>query len=703
MHRSMPRPTWILVTLAALAACDSRPELRPEPAPLEAAEDAHLRVLARIAFLEDRRSDGGGELEILAASSEPEVQERALLALGRMPFPELTGGVSAALVRALSDKRTKARAIAAFGLGLRADPATAGNLLSALSDPSAEVRARAVEAASRFDNPGMREELLYASSDPSPLVRAEAALAPHRWSSDDANSALVDSALVGMASAAPAKLLRERWGIELDPELKTEPEDIEVVWRALFSLARRKAERGREVFYLWARAPESVNARIFAVRGIGALATSDPRGLEILRESIADSDARVALEAARGLGRFPNAASLDALKRATRASSSALRGAAASALGEFEDHRENARKLLEKPLVDTSTAVRAAATVATAKLMGDGGAAELELRSLDGDPRLRRAVAQSCRHLSQPLAFSILTRLTRDPVGSVSFEAALGLGAVLSAGGRERAHELLKNQDNGLRLGAVLALQESPNVSDLAPLLGAYREASGDLKGELEYEILTCAASIDDDRALELLFLGLASSKAYTRVVARALFEEHFPASTLPAASPLPERHGALPEVMGLRIAPLVEIRTTAGSLVFELAPDAAPLHVHNFLSLAARGAYDGLDFHRVVGDFVIQGGDHRGDGNGARSWRGEPLRAEFSREKFVLGSLGMPRNADPDSGGSQFFVTHRPTPHLDGRYTLFGQLKSGREVLAAIEVGDKILAVVPRGPRAKK
>jgi cyclophilin family peptidyl-prolyl cis-trans isomerase len=62
-----------------------------------------------------------------------------------------------------------------------------------------------------------------------------------------------------------------------------------------------------------------------------------------------------------------------------------------------------------------------------------------------------------------------------------------------------------------------------------------------------------------------------------------------------------------------------------------------------------------------------------------------------------------MPRNADPDSGGSQFFVTHRPTPHLDGRYTLFGQLKSGREVLAAIEVGDKILAVVPRGPRAKK
>jgi cyclophilin family peptidyl-prolyl cis-trans isomerase len=90
----------------------------------------------------------------------------------------------------------------------------------------------------------------------------------------------------------------------------------------------------------------------------------------------------------------------------------------------------------------------------------------------------------------------------------------------------------------------------------------------------------------------------------------------------------------------------------------------------------------------------VIQGGDHRGDGNGGVTWRGEPLRAEFTPRKFVRGSLGMPRNDDPDSGGSQIFVTHRETPHLDGRYTIFGELVSGTDTLDAIEVGDRIKSV---------
>jgi peptidyl-prolyl cis-trans isomerase B (cyclophilin B) len=128
--------------------------------------------------------------------------------------------------------------------------------------------------------------------------------------------------------------------------------------------------------------------------------------------------------------------------------------------------------------------------------------------------------------------------------------------------------------------------------------------------------------------------------------------------------------------------------------MVFELFPDEAPLHVHNFLELARRGYYSDTPFHRVVPDFVIQGGDYRGDGDGGKTWDGELLPAEFTPRKFTRGALGMPRNDDPDSGGSQIFVTHRETPHLDGRYTLFGQLLEGGEVLDAIEVGDRIKSV---------
>jgi cyclophilin family peptidyl-prolyl cis-trans isomerase len=141
--------------------------------------------------------------------------------------------------------------------------------------------------------------------------------------------------------------------------------------------------------------------------------------------------------------------------------------------------------------------------------------------------------------------------------------------------------------------------------------------------------------------------------------------------------------------------APLfARVTTNRGAMLFELFPRETPFHVYNFLTLAERGHYDGLEFHRVVPDFVIQGGDVRGDGNGGTTWCERPLPAEFTPRKYVRGSLGMPRNEDPNSGGSQIFVTHRATPHLDGRYTIFGELREGFEVLDRIEVGDRILEV---------
>ena len=145
---------------------------------------------------------------------------------------------------------------------------------------------------------------------------------------------------------------------------------------------------------------------------------------------------------------------------------------------------------------------------------------------------------------------------------------------------------------------------------------------------------------------------------------------------------------------MGTRQMPIVEISTNRGVIVFELFPADAPLHVYNFLPLGRDNHYDNLGFHRVVPDFVVQGGDYRGDGNGARPWRGSSLPHEFGPRKYTTGSLGMPRNEDVDSGGSQFFITHRPTPHLDGRYTIFGELRAGGAVLDRIEMGDRILGV---------
>jgi cyclophilin family peptidyl-prolyl cis-trans isomerase len=176
------------------------------------------------------------------------------------------------------------------------------------------------------------------------------------------------------------------------------------------------------------------------------------------------------------------------------------------------------------------------------------------------------------------------------------------------------------------------------------------------------------------------------------------LIKSTYPNVELPRANERLPRIAAVPipgkDAPAWTVNPRVEVKTNRGTMVFELFPNETPAHVFNFLALVDKHHYDGLTFHRVVPDFVIQGGDHRGDGNGGVTWRGEALRAEFTPRAFVRGSLGMPRNEDLDSGGSQFFVTHRETPHLDGRYTLFGELRTGFDVLDAVEVGDRIESI---------
>ena len=122
-----------------------------------------------------------------------------------------------------------------------------------------------------------------------------------------------------------------------------------------------------------------------------------------------------------------------------------------------------------------------------------------------------------------------------------------------------------------------------------------------------------------------------------------------------------------------------------------ELYPDDAPKTVENFVTLAKKGYYDGLTFHRVVPNFVVQGGDPNGDGTGGP---GYTIKAEFNQQKHVRGSVAMARAQDPDSAGSQFYITYGPTPHLDGSYTVFGRVVAGIEHVDKIKQGDKMRTV---------
>jgi peptidyl-prolyl cis-trans isomerase B (cyclophilin B) len=135
-------------------------------------------------------------------------------------------------------------------------------------------------------------------------------------------------------------------------------------------------------------------------------------------------------------------------------------------------------------------------------------------------------------------------------------------------------------------------------------------------------------------------------------------------------------------------------IKTSAGTMEFLLYRQVAPLTVSNFVNLATRGYYDGLSFHRVVADFMAQGGDPSGDGSGGPGYRFEDeIALRFNQE----GILAM-ANSGPDSNGSQFFITHQATPHLNGLHTVFGLIQSGKEVIRKLRVGDVIESITIEG-----
>ena len=130
-------------------------------------------------------------------------------------------------------------------------------------------------------------------------------------------------------------------------------------------------------------------------------------------------------------------------------------------------------------------------------------------------------------------------------------------------------------------------------------------------------------------------------------------------------------------------------IKTNKGAMTLKLFASKAPLTVNNFVFLAREGFYDGVTFHRVIKDFMIQGGDPTGTGRGGPGYR---FRDEFdpSLKHDSVGILSM-ANAGPNTNGSQFFITHGPTPWLDGKHSVFGKLIAGEDVLFAIEQGDLI------------
>jgi cyclophilin family peptidyl-prolyl cis-trans isomerase len=281
----------------------------------------------------------------------------------------------------------------------------------------------------------------------------------------------------------------------------------------------------------------------------------------------------------------------------------------------------------------------------------------------DQDKRVWPAALRALIRLKAPDAASLLLERFKDPDYAVRAAVSTLLGELKPEGGAAALREAYKIAQPDVAYSA--------RASALAAL-AAYgaAEASGTLKEALadkEWAVRVRAAQ---------LLAGLKEPGDHQTAIRPV---------PNPAPSGFDDRSLIAPDY-----SPHVFIETAKGTIEFELAVLDAPQTSRNFMQLARKGFFNGLAIHRVVPNFVVQDGDSRGDGEGGP---GYSLRDELNDRPFVRGTVGMAL-AWEDTGGSQFFIAHSPQPHLDARYTVFGHVVNGLEVVDRIQQGDVIQRV---------
>jgi cyclophilin family peptidyl-prolyl cis-trans isomerase len=249
--------------------------------------------------------------------------------------------------------------------------------------------------------------------------------------------------------------------------------------------------------------------------------------------------------------------------------------------------------------------------------------------------------------------------------------------------------ENLQADDVGIRAAAATHLGELKAEGAVDALVAAYKRGEADLLYDVRAAAMEALAEYGPAVGVPALKTALGDKDWAVRIRAAELLKKLDPSfDALHAIRPAPAGRSVnydTAAVVNPAVSPHVFIETDKGTIEIELDVLDAPLTCENFMALARRGYFNGLMFHRVVADFVIQGGDPRGDGSGGP---GYTLRDELNQQRYLRGTVGMAL-AWKDTGGSQFFITHSPQPHLDARYTVFGRVVSGMEVVDNITQWD--------------
>ncbi|MEW6430119.1 MAG: peptidylprolyl isomerase [Myxococcota bacterium] len=693
--------TFLVAAVAAssLTACATWTEPR-KPAPGTPAPQrptAQNSELLAIAELEDRRSFGDGRLPTQAlTANDPAVRKRALLALGRIQDP---AGADT-LVKGLTDPDPGARGEAAFAIGLMGlswepladDVKTklSDALLAAESDEAdATVKLAILEAMGRVVTPATQDRLverLSAGGD----VQSRAALS------------------LGVAAKNGGKLEAKALTALL-PLIKKEV-GTATRYGAAYALMQSKSPGARPALMICAT-DDASEIRAICAKGLGEVGTDTDA--VTLKNLLDDPDYRVAVEATRSLAKLAGKCkstacpALGALSELSFRVERLVRGDTA---GGAQPVLALAQAGLPAPgkalLVSLRQQLGAAATVSDQRVRRD--AANLDCRLAAAIDRISGSLSEvmGCGQglIEEPRRLALgLRELATLPakdnnkraaeVGSFVFHAdprvklaAIELlGQTPSPASMEKVRTQLVSSDHVLAAAAAAAAAKLGDKAAVPQIRALAQKAVTQV--DVAPVIADALATLDAKEAAGDLELWLGSTNATIRSAAAE-------ALTRLKGQPVTANRVERP-VDTVKPPPLPKdaalvFTTEKGEFEVKLYGEDAPLTATSIYTLARRGFYRGLTFHRVVPNFVVQGGDPRGDGEGGP---GYTIRCEVNHRPYRRGVVGMALSGK-DTGGSQFFVTAAPQPHLDGRYTAFGEVVSGQEVVDSLLEGDRIVEV---------
>ena len=648
-------------SLFAVAGCVAPVARRPA--------DARLERRARLLRIEDTRRDEPAYLDSMLDGNDAGDRRAAALAAGRI-------GARTHLPRLrvlAADRDTGVAATALFALGLLKDSA-AVTLGAAALRASPGVATEGAWLLGELGDRG-RQELVSVLRDSSFVGSRRGAV------------------LLGMARLRPVP------AEAVIPDVASA--DSAVAWRAAYVLARGRSAAGVRSLLQAASSPAGA-VREQVARGLARSMAGDSLGegaRGALAALVADVDSRVRVNAVRALasyGRIASAAVLAAL----RDRDAGVRLTAAQSLDLVLD--SSAAVWADAFAADTAfVAQRTVAGAAAKRGIVAGGA--MTWRS-SGEWQRRAAALELDARGDASAAFERLMAWRGERDGRVLAVRASAFATLAeSASVRPRARAALRvalfEPDVGVRSAALGGLANGASEDDLLGALDSYELSRRDVDNDarLAFWQLTDSALartkgvVANATARRLAALPRPADPLERIVAARIARFGAWRDSTS-EARPLDWYFARVREAWTSR-PPVARIETDRGILELVLRPSDAPLTVYNFITLARRGYFDGQRFHRIVPSFVVQGGDPRGDGNGGP---GYAIRDEMNRWRYVRGTVGMALSG-PNTGGSQFFVTHSPQPHLDAGYTVFGQLLSGGDVLDRLVQGDRIVRIAIR------